>query len=126
MKEEEVDLIRLCLVLSTTICYGIRNDPPKLDALLATTINESNTLNIVIASTEEPDGFKRVLPAKWGGVPSFLMGRVLFLSGQGKLKCFIKWTKALGTPFLSWMELDHFQVLLEDAHWGYWKRTRPN
>jgi hypothetical protein len=22
--------------------------------------------------------------------------------------------------------LDHFQVMLKDAHWGYWKRTWPN
>jgi hypothetical protein len=63
--ENEADLVRLHLVLGTTLCYGIPNDPSKLNAF-ATTINKNDTLNIVVPSTEEANGFKRVLPAKYG------------------------------------------------------------
>jgi hypothetical protein len=50
------------------ICYVICNDPPKLNALLATTtINKNGTMNVVVPPTEEPNEFKHVLPAKYGG-----------------------------------------------------------
>jgi hypothetical protein len=76
------NLGRLHLVLGTSICYGIRNDAPKLNCP-ATMINENDMLNIVVASTEAPDGFKQVLPTKYGGFDLVFDGiSTLFLQSR--------------------------------------------
>jgi hypothetical protein len=125
--ENEEDLGRLRSVLGTTICYGIRNDAPKLNCP-ATTINENDTLNIVVASTEAPDGFKRVLPAKYGGFDFVFDGTsTLFVRSRYK-KVFYRTDKGTCVPIV---EADgsipqHFQVMLKDANWGYWNTRRSN
>jgi hypothetical protein len=125
--ETEADLVSLRCILGTTISYGIRNAPPTLNSRRATTIKENDTLNIVIASTDNAYGFTRVLPAKYGGFDFIFDGtstlfvrtrykKVLYRTNRGSCDPIVE---AEGIP-------DHFQVMLKDAHWGYWKEGPPN
>jgi hypothetical protein len=77
------------------------------------TINKNGTLNIAVASTEEPEMDSSMFyQLSMTGLTSFLMGQVLYLSIQGTKKCSIKRTKALATPML---RRTKFRLILSDA-----------
>jgi hypothetical protein len=65
-------------------------------------------------------------PLNMGDLTLFLMVRVLYLSGQGTKVLY--WTnKGSCDPIVEAEGIqDHFQVMLKDAHWGYWKQGPPN
>jgi hypothetical protein len=93
----------------------------------ATTIKENDTLNIVVASTEHADGFKHVLLAKFGGFDFIFDGTsTLFVQIRYK-KVLYQTNKGSCDPIVEAEGIRaHFQVMLKDAHWGYWKQGQPN
>jgi hypothetical protein len=84
-------------------------------------------LNIVVASTEHADGFKHVLPAKYGGFDFIFDGTSTLFVWTRYKKVVYRTNKGSCDPIIEAEGIpDHLQVMLKDAHWGYWKQGWPN
>jgi hypothetical protein len=80
-------------------------------------------LNIVVASPKAPNAFKQVLPAKYGGFDFVIDGMsTLFVRSRFK-KVLYPMDEGFCDPIVVMADgiPQHFQVMLKDAIWGYWK-----